>query len=188
MAYKQVKYGAGVVKTSHAARMQNLALNAVCFLTVPGPKMIWQMGELGYDYNKWCTPEGVDKTSTKEYETSRKPVKWDYLKDEERAGLYDVYCRLNALRNDNPDLFGKGVDLNGTDLGGWPVKKVALSKGAKKVHAYVNYHSASSADKSVTIPSGTWTDILTGNTVNGGSYALKPGNALVLVNSSVVKQ
>ena len=31
------------------------------------------------------------------------------------------------------------------------------------------------------------TDILSGKTVNGGSYTLKTGQALVLVNSAVVK-
>ena len=118
MAYKQKNHGISAIKNSHQARMQNLALNAVCFLTIPGPKMIWQMGELGYDYNKWCTPEGIDKTSTKEYETSRKPVKWDYKNDSQRKALYDVYCKLNKLRNDNPDLFGAGVSLTGTNLGG----------------------------------------------------------------------
>ena len=167
--------------------MQNLALNAVCFLTIPGPKMIWQMGELGYNYNKWCNEEGVDGTAGGEYETDRKPVKWDYLDDADRKALYDVYCKLNGLRNSNPDLFGKGVDLNGSNLGGWPLKTVSLSYGPKQVLAYANYHGNSASTQTLNIPSGTWTDILSGNTVPAGSYTLSSGQALVLVNSSVVK-
>ena len=31
--------------------MKQLGTNAAFFLTVPGPKMIWQFGELGYDYS-----------------------------------------------------------------------------------------------------------------------------------------
>lgn len=185
MAYKQEKHGVSNIKTSHAARMQNLANNAVCFLTIPGPKMIWQMGELGYNYNKWCNESGVDGTANEEYETDRKPVKWEYLNDSERERLYNVYCKLNELRNNNPDLFGKGVDLNGTNLGGWPLKAVVLSSGSKKVYAYANYHGENAQSKNLTIPSGTWTDILTGNTVNGGNYTLYSGQSLVLVNSSV---
>jgi hypothetical protein len=150
-------------------------------------KIMWQMGELGYNYNKWCTSEGVDKTDSQEYETSRKPVKWDYYNNAERKKLYDVYCKLNKLRNDNPDLFGKGVDLNGTNHGGWPLKAVVLTKGSKKVYAYANYHGDRAASQNLTIPQGTWTDILTGKTVNGGSYVLHSGQALVLVNSAVVK-
>ncbi len=184
MAYKQAKYGQGSVKTTLKSAMENLALNAVCFLGVPGPKMIWQMGELGYDYNKWCTPDGVDKTGTGEYETSRKPVKWDYLQVAERKALYDVYCRMNQLRNNNPELFGASSTFSWTPSG-WPLKTFTLSKDGKQIHAYANYHGTGAASKTITIPSGTWTDYLTGNTVQGGSYTLASGQALVLVNSSV---
>ena len=187
MAYKQEKYGASSVKGNLKNSMENLANNAVCFLTIPGPKMIWQMGELGYNYNKWCNENGEDGTANQQYETDRKPVKWEYLNDANRKALYDVYCKLNDLRNDNPDLFGKGVDLNGSNLNGWPLKTVALSYGSKKVWAYANYHGNSAASQTLNIPSGTWTDILSGKTVQGGSYTLHSGQALVLVNSSVVK-
>ena len=87
----------------------------------------------------------------------------------------------------SPDRFGKGVDLNGTNHGGWPLKAVVLSKGGKQVYAYANYHGEGESSKELMIPSGTWTDILTGKTVNGGSYVLHSGQALVLVNSAVVK-
>ena len=187
MAYKQEKYGHSSIKGNLKNSMQNLSLNAVCFLTIPGPKMIWQMGELGYNYNKWCNEQGVDGTDSEQYETDRKPVKWDYLDNADRKAVYDVYCKLNDLRNDNPDLFGKGVDLTGSNLGGWPLKTVALSYGSKKVWAYANYHGNNAASQNLNIPSGTWTDILSGKTVQGGSYTLHSGEALVLVNSSVVK-
>ena len=49
LAYKQVTWGNGIIKTSLSARMSQLATNAAFFFTVPGPKMIWQFGELGYD-------------------------------------------------------------------------------------------------------------------------------------------
>ena len=184
MAYKQLKYGAGAVKTSHAARMENLALNAVCFLCAPGPKMIWQMGELGYDYNKWCKPDGTDMTGTGEYETSRKPVKWDDYQDADRKALYDVYCKMNMLRNNNPELFGKTAGFTWQPKG-WPLKTFNLSKDGKQVYGYANYHGNAAADQTVTVPAGTWTDYLTGKTVSAGSYTLRSGEALVLVNSSV---
>ena len=186
MAYKQERYGHSSIKGNEKNSMQNLALNAVCFLGMPGPKMIWQMGELGYNYNKWCTPDGVDKTDSKEYETSRKPVRWNYLQNANRKALYDVYCKMNALRNNNPDLFGKGAYYTGT-MSSWPLKTFEVSAGSKKVYGYVNYHGNNAAPKSVTIPSGTYTDILTGKSVQGGNYTLNSGEALVLVNSPVVK-
>lgn len=144
------------------------------------------MGELGYNYNKWCSSDGTDYTGTKEHETDRKPVKWDYYNVPERKALYDVYCTMNELRNDNPELFGKGAYYTST-MSSWPLKTFELDKNGKKVYGYVNYHGQDSGAKTLQIPSGTWTDILSKKTVYGGNYTLYPGEALVLVNSSVVK-
>ena len=41
-AYKQSQWGEGILKTDLDARMNQLALNTTFFLTVPGPKMVWQ--------------------------------------------------------------------------------------------------------------------------------------------------
>jgi hypothetical protein len=184
MAYKQEKYGHSSVKGNLGTSMQNLALNAVCFLGMPGPKMIWQMGELGYNYNKWCSPDGEDGTADKTHETSRKPVKWGYLEVPERKGLYEVYSAMNALRNKNPELFGKGAAYTGT-MSSWPLKTFEVGCGDKKVYGYVNYHGDGAASQTVSIPAGTWNDILSGKTIQGGSHALNSGEALVLVNTSV---
>lgn len=186
MAYKQEKYGHSSIKGNEKNSMENLAMNAVCFLGMPGPKMIWQMGELGYNYNKWCNSEGVDGTPDGKYETDRKPVRWDYLQNANRKALYDVYCKMNALRNNNPELFGKSAYYTGT-MSSWPLKTFEVSNGSKKVYGYANFHGNNAASKTLNIPAGTYTDILTGKTVQGGSYVLNSGQALVLVGNSVVK-
>ena len=186
MAYKQEKYGHSSIKGNEKNSMENLAMNAVCFLGMPGPKMIWQMGELGYNYNKWCNSDGVDGTENGKYETDRKPVRWNYLQNANRKALYDVYCKMNALRNNNPDLFGKNAYYTGT-MSSWPLKTFEVSNGSKKVYGYANFHGNNASSMTLTIPSGTYTDILTGKTVQGGKYVLNSGQALVLVNSSVVK-
>ncbi|MCS2585504.1 hypothetical protein NXY00_24875 [Bacteroides sp. BFG-551] len=87
-------------------RMKQLETNAAFFLTVPGPKMIWQLGELGYDYSikyKYDGTMGSDKN------TDAKPVKWDYLDSQERKGLHDTYSTLLKLRNENPELFSNNA-------------------------------------------------------------------------------
>lgn len=63
------------------------ALSAL-FLMVPGPKMIWQFGELGYDVS-------IDNGGR----LGRKPVKWDYYDNAQRKDLYTQYAMLNYLRN-----------------------------------------------------------------------------------------
>lgn len=101
VAYEQGAFG-NLKDAPLATRMKQLETNAAFFLTVPGPKMIWQFGELGYDYSikyKYDGTMGSDKN------TDAKPVKWDYFTEQYRKGLYDTYSTLLKLRNDNPDLF-----------------------------------------------------------------------------------
>jgi hypothetical protein len=69
----------------------------------------------------------------------------------------------------------------------WPLKTFEIRHDGKVVYGYVNFHGDNAASKTLNIPAGTYTDILSGKTVQGGSYVLNSGQALVLVNSSVVK-
>lgn len=99
--YKQTGWGNYNLKTDLAARMNQLAVNAALALAVPGPKMIWQFGELGYDYS-------IEYNGR----TGKKPVKWDYYADANRKGLYDAYSKLIALRvAEHPDLFTTSTNM-----------------------------------------------------------------------------
>lgn len=101
LAYKQVTWGNGIIKTSLSARMSQLATNAAFFFTVPGPKMIWQFGELGYDIS-------IDQNGR----TGKKPIKWDYLEVSERNSLLKTYSTLINLRMDHPELFNSTATLD----------------------------------------------------------------------------
>ena len=94
LAYKQVTWGNGIIKTNLSARMSQLSTNAAFFFTVPGPKMIWQFGEFGYDIS-------IDQNGR----TGRKPVKWDYLNISERNELLQTYSMLINLRMEHEELF-----------------------------------------------------------------------------------
>ena len=93
-AYKQTQWGNGMLKTDLSARMKQLETNAAFFFTVPGPKMVWQFGEMGYDIS-------IDQNGR----TGKKPVKWEYLDDVERKKLHDTYARLIDLRFKHAELF-----------------------------------------------------------------------------------
>ena len=66
-------------------RIRQLAANAAFFFTVPGPKMIWQFGELGYDFSINSNETGT--AVSEEYRTSRKPIRWDYYENATRKEL-----------------------------------------------------------------------------------------------------
>ena len=93
-AFKAKEYGNGDLKTNLANRMKSMAANTAFFLTVPGSKMIWQFGEMGYDVS-------IEENGR----TGRKPLHWEYLNDQYRKKLADTYTMILKLRNAVPQLF-----------------------------------------------------------------------------------
>jgi hypothetical protein len=89
---------------------------AALFFTIPGPKMIWQFGELGYDYP-------IDYNGR----TGEKPIRWNYLYRSNRKKLLDVFSQLIHLKRDYPVFSSstfstsfnsavKWIKLNHTDM------------------------------------------------------------------------
>jgi len=152
-AYKAVTYGDYSLKNSLEEQMKQAANNAAFFLTVPGPKMVWQFGELGYDIS-------INQNGR----TGRKPILWNYYDDAARKGLYDNYSKLNALRNSYPDLFSTGstfswqVGTSDWDNG----RFINIESADKQKHVVVAGNFSSSAKSlSVTFPhAGTWYNYL----------------------------
>ena len=69
----------------------------------PGPRMLTEFGELGYDYSiNWCTNGTVDPSGS--CRLTPKPIRWDYLQDSSRKKLHDVYAAMIALRKMYPEL------------------------------------------------------------------------------------
>ena len=71
-------------KNTALARME---MAAAFFFPIPGPRLFWQFGELGYDVS-------IDQNGR----TGPKPIRWEYFQDPNRRQLYDVYASLIELR------------------------------------------------------------------------------------------
>jgi 1,4-alpha-glucan branching enzyme len=76
--------------------LKRVELGANFFFTVPGPKMIWQFEELGYDYSINYP------TGTSESRLAPKPIRWDYQQQWRRKYTYNVFASLAALRKSQP--------------------------------------------------------------------------------------
>lgn len=77
------------------------------FFTLPGPKMIWQFGEVGYGYGdngEQCLNDSVDCPASAPGRVANKPIRWDYwnTKGTERVKLYKTWAALIKLRNSSP--------------------------------------------------------------------------------------
>lgn len=91
LMFKNMKWG-NQSNTSHNTRNLNVAVKrnaaaASMFLLVPGPKMIWQFGELGYDVS-------IDEPCR----VCPKPIRWNYQQNWDRRLLYNYYRSLIELR------------------------------------------------------------------------------------------
>jgi hypothetical protein len=100
----------GNATSSYSAKDSLTALSRmraanILFYTIPGPKMLWQFGELGYDYSiNYCS----DGTINESCRISPKPVRWGYQHESPRRRLYDHTRDLIRLRK-NYDLFTTGT-------------------------------------------------------------------------------
>lgn len=145
-------------------------------LMLPGPKMIWQVGELGYDVSiNRCTNGTINSNCR----TDPKPTKWNYFQQVARRRLYDVVNSLCRLRYAKPNAFINGTVVTGTDLGVTLQKKIFLSHTDLKLVLVGNF-DVFSQSPSITFPSaGTWYDYINGGTINATGSAqainLQPG-------------
>ena len=131
MGYKQLMWGATeAIKKDDAARMRRLGSVAAQMLMVPGPKMIWQFGELGADQ--------TTKNSDGSNNTDPKKVLWSFLDNEHRAGLYETYRQMTWMRRHNPALFASDANVS-LSLDGWSDGRyVVLADGASEAVLLVN--------------------------------------------------
>lgn len=101
---------------SLSTALDRIELTSCFFFGVPGPKMIWQFGELGYDYSI-------------EYDgrLGNKPIRWDYFTEKDRRDVYQVMSELIHLKKEYNTFrtsdfqqfklsFGKIIQLNHTDM------------------------------------------------------------------------
>ena len=140
-------------------RLKQLVCNAAFALVVPGPKMIWQFGEMGYDVS-------IEYNGR----TGKKPTHWEYLEDSKRKVLYDTYCKLLALRQSYPDLFTSSVALTmkvGTD--NWSNRYLMLSKDDKHIVLVGNLGKSASDDSYQFPVAGTWYNLMDESTIEVSS-------------------
>lgn len=191
LMYKNINYG----NASGSYNIKDLAtglkrneMAAAFWALTPGPKMMWQFGELGYDYSiNTCT----DGTVNNNCRLSVKPLKWDYLNVASRKQLYNSYSQFLKLRN-NPnylnDFISNKYSVNTTDV----VKTMQLDGDSIKIVVVGNFDLVSQT-KSINFPAnGFWYGYMTNKyqVVSNGSVSmtLAPGEYQVFTNKNISTQ
>lgn len=161
--------------------LERQALAAAFFLTVPGPKMIWQFGELGYGGGPGeCLKPGSgngDCLASDPARTGRKPIRWEYFHDPARRRLFDTYRQLLYLRNTEP-VFRRAQTVQMQTGAGVADRWIKLSNPDLSVVVAGNFGLA---ERTATYPldPGIWYDFFSREAVTvpagGLSLTLAPG-------------
>jgi glycosidase len=136
---------------------------AAFLLAVPGPKMLWQFDELGYDVS--INTNG---------RTGNKPIRWQYYQDANRRKLYEVYRAMNKLRQ-HPAFESNTFTIGG---GGFSFRRFTLTSPTMNVFVMANLALVSQTLTPTFPSSGMWYDYLRGDSVDvtsSPSFNLAPG-------------
>jgi glycosidase len=135
--------------------IRRIELNSNFFYPVPGPKMLWQFGELGYD-----VPINFNGR------TGPKPIRWNYLEDDNRRRLYGVTSSLINLRRDYPVFHTTDYDLRISGLNPqFRVKSIHLNSPDMNVTVLGNFHIFEFPITPYFQHTGTWYEYYTGDTL-----------------------
>jgi len=158
---KTLEYGnsSGSYNTKNlTTALERQQLAAAFFFTIPGPKQIWQFGELGYDVHINYPGEigGGD------HRTDPKPIKWEYTDDFRRKVLYNVYRELIHLKMTEPAFRTTDFSIS---VGG-AMKKIHLNHATMNVAVIGNFDVEAQEINPQFQHTGYWYDYFAGDSIH----------------------
>ena len=186
LMYKNLQYGnssGSYSIKSLSTALDRMEMAGAFYFTVPGPKMIWQFGELGYDISIGDPCRVCNK-----------PILWNYFSEPDRKDLYNSWSKLIKLK-EQIDIFKTDnftLDVGNTN----GLKKIQLTDNAanaevKYVTIIGNFGVTTQSINPAFQETGTWYDVLNDNTsitvtnVNA-MISLQPGEFKIYGNNQVV--
>ena len=128
------------------------------FYPVPGPKMLWQFGELAYDFSiRRCT----NGTLSDNCRLDPKPIRWDFYTDPYRRRLYDITAALLHLREAYDVFETTDFQLN---IGSGNGRTIRLNSSSMNVHVVANIAVSQQVINANFQHAGTWYEYYTGAT------------------------
>ncbi|CAH0995431.1 1,4-alpha-glucan branching enzyme GlgB [Emticicia aquatica] len=149
IVYDALTNGKNEVKNLNTILERSKAAAAL-FFAYPGPKMLWQFGEFGYDIS-------IDFNGR----TGNKPQKWEYLKDENRLKLFKVYSELIKLKTTQAAFNTKDFKESSSGL----IKQVAMNHSSMNVRIIANFGLNAEIGNINFESTGKWFDYFTGQEI-----------------------
>jgi glycosidase len=188
LMYKNISFGNQSV--NYSTRDSNTALlrmsQAAAFWSMmPGPKMLWQFGELGFPFSINTCGNGTVNSACRLY---NKPPVWSYLNNPFKKSLFNKYANLLKLRT-NPSFITTFTSTPFTYDLSTPFKWLQINGDSLKVMVIGNFDIASRTS-TVNFPNtGIWYSYLNGTSINlnnaSTSITLEPGEFHVYLNKNL---
>ncbi|MDP4238744.1 MAG: alpha-amylase family glycosyl hydrolase [Bacteroidota bacterium] len=162
--------GAGTLKTDSVARINRVPLVIAFNTLLPGPKMIWEFGEMGYDYS-------INSLGGR---TNDKPSAFGWLNLANRKAASDAAAKIINLRSLYPAAFTQGIFTLNIGTSDWSGRRIALAHTDLNMVVLGNFDASLSINSIPYFPkTGTWYNLLTGEQLNvtntSMSIPLQPG-------------
>lgn len=98
LMYKNIEFGNA--NGSYSVKdletgLERVEMATAFFYSFPGPKMIWQFGEMGYDFSINRCENGTINDNCR---LSPKPIRWDYKAENKRKKLIDITAAMIKLK------------------------------------------------------------------------------------------
>ncbi|KQM63017.1 alpha-amylase family glycosyl hydrolase [Chryseobacterium sp. Leaf201] len=196
LMFKNLAYGA--VNGSYDVKNLNTALTRMkafgaTFFTIPGPKMIWQFGELGYEFSINRCADGTINNGCR---TDEKPVAFTlgYDTDANRKSVYDTWAKIISIRNTYPVFRSKTYTIESNNLSNDPnglitriyVYDNLLNAGVKNIVVLSNYSTSVQNVVPYFPYTGQWQNLMDNSVLNVTSTAapvtLQPGEFRIFGN------
>lgn len=178
--------------TQLGTALDRMKLVGAFFFTVPGPRMIWQFGELGYGFgqNECLRNEGSDECPAgAPGRTDQKPIRWQYRNDPLREKLYKTWSALINLRNGHEVFTSLETEVDMDVRQGRAVRWIRLSHPTMDAVVFGNFSTTEQAAAMDFVGEGTWYDFFSGESVAIGAapeaMTLLPGEFHVYTSEPV---
>ena len=173
---------------------QRLPAMGAVLLLVPGPKMIWHFGALGWDRSLWTCNNGNVSFSNPDCKLDTKPQpQWieNWLQDANRSAIYNAWAKMINLKKSEP-VFENGQFSWNLATTGSPRLDVwtSTSQTADLSYVFVRTNfSDNTLNTAGGFPfTGTWYNLMDNSTINVTSnsqnISIEPGGFRVYGNKA----
>lgn len=195
LMYKNLAYGA--VNGTYDVKNLNTSLERMktfgaTFFTIPGPKMIWQFGELGYEFSINRCADGSINSGCR---TDEKPVAFTlgYDTNVNRKAVYDTWAKIINIRNAHPVFKSKTYSVESNNLTNDPdglITRIYVydpaAAGIKNVVVLANYNTAAKSVVPYFPYTGQWQNLMDNTILSVASttapLTLQPGEFRIYGN------